>query len=378
MSISNEQLDEAGNPIRVADLTFTEQILGAGAYGTVYLARRHPSCSTDAASVATDPSEGSCSNKGYVNGSVISSALSTPNSPVPSTTGHHRRKSSQDPLPPAPFWTPQQRSTRRHHTRIVSGILPGIPPASPTPHQQLQQQQNPVRLGYLPQSRRESGGSMARSNSAPAGGDFFVHGMSGTHTPISNNNSCNSNNSSFIVHSPIVQKVQLKFNAIFRSDSWQNNNNSHHHTPIHLNPRRSWSRKSSTNSCESGDNDDDDDQLVAVKIFRKSVLKRKRTMERDKETRRMLVTTALDRVEQEIALMKKLAHPNLVEFYEAIDSPDSDVLYLVSAVVYLFAFGGGCDDVTIVYTGIGSNQDNQKSSLGFTYVVVFPIPFFVH
>ncbi|EEC44381.1 predicted protein, partial [Phaeodactylum tricornutum CCAP 1055/1] len=52
-------------------------------------------------------------------------------------------------------------------------------------------------------------------------------------------------------------------------------------------------------------------------------------MERDKETHKVEIKTALQQVEREIALMKKLSHPNLVTFYEAIDSPDSDLLYMV-------------------------------------------------
>jgi serine/threonine protein kinase len=75
--------------------------------------------------------------------------------------------------------------------------------------------------------------------------------------------------------------------------------------------------------------DDDDEQLVAVKIFRKSILKRRRTMERDKGTHRVKIRTALEQVEREIALMKKLSHPNLVAMYEVIDSPQSDMLYMV-------------------------------------------------
>jgi serine/threonine protein kinase len=76
--------------------------------------------------------------------------------------------------------------------------------------------------------------------------------------------------------------------------------------------------------------EDEQDQLVAVKIFRKSILKRIRTMEQcSKGSRRIKVKTALETVEREIALMKKLQHPNLVEFYEAVDSPESDLLYMV-------------------------------------------------
>lgn len=75
--------------------------------------------------------------------------------------------------------------------------------------------------------------------------------------------------------------------------------------------------------------DEDDEELVAVKIFSKSILKRRRTMERDKRSRRVRVRTALQQVEREIALMKKLSHPNLVNLYEVIDSPESDMLYMV-------------------------------------------------
>jgi [calcium/calmodulin-dependent protein kinase] kinase len=77
------------------------------------------------------------------------------------------------------------------------------------------------------------------------------------------------------------------------------------------------------------DDEDEDEELVAVKIFSKSILKQRRTMERDKSTRRMKVKTALQQVEREIALMKKLSHPNIVHLMEVIDSPVSDMLYMV-------------------------------------------------
>jgi hypothetical protein len=93
--------------------------------------------------------------------------------------------------------------------------------------------------------------------------------------------------------------------------------------------------------------DENDEHLVAVKIFQKSVLKRMRTMERNKETRRVQVKTALESVEREVALMKKLSHPNLVRFYEAIDSPDSDLLYMVGEVTFVFEFWIICVVVTI-------------------------------
>ena len=72
-----------------------------------------------------------------------------------------------------------------------------------------------------------------------------------------------------------------------------------------------WSRDNDEekNNSQDGDND----QLVAVKILSKANLKRRRTIERDKSTRRVKVKTALQQVEREIALMKKLSHPNLVQ-----------------------------------------------------------------
>ncbi|GAX12186.1 hypothetical protein FisN_1Hh112 [Fistulifera solaris] len=85
---------------------------------------------------------------------------------------------------------------------------------------------------------------------------------------------------------------------------------------------------SRTRSFDFDDGSEDED-YVAVKIFRKSQLKRMRTMERNKETNKVQVRTALEKVEREIALMKKLSHPNLVKFFEAIDSPDSGLLYMV-------------------------------------------------
>lgn len=43
----------------------------------------------------------------------------------------------------------------------------------------------------------------------------------------------------------------------------------------------------------------------------------------------MQVKTALMKVEREIAIMKKLGHPNLVQLFDVLDSPESDMLYMV-------------------------------------------------
>jgi serine/threonine protein kinase len=85
----------------------------------------------------------------------------------------------------------------------------------------------------------------------------------------------------------------------------------------------------SRDDIDSDDEETDNDQLVAVKIFSKSNLKRRRTIERDKNTKSVKIRNAYQQVEREIALMKKLSHPNLVQLYEVIDSPETDILYMV-------------------------------------------------
>ncbi len=75
-------------------------------------------------------------------------------------------------------------------------------------------------------------------------------------------------------------------------------------------------------------------ELVAVKIFQKSILKECKTMVRDDNHQgggasQLQVRTALENVEREIALMKMIQHPNVVALLEVIDVVESDRLYLV-------------------------------------------------
>lgn len=81
-------------------------------------------------------------------------------------------------------------------------------------------------------------------------------------------------------------------------------------------------------------NNDDRYELVAVKVFQKSILKSCKTLVRDDNHQgggasQLQVSTALENVEREIAVMKMLQHPNVVALLEVIDMPETDRLYMV-------------------------------------------------
>lgn len=67
-------------------------------------------------------------------------------------------------------------------------------------------------------------------------------------------------------------------------------------------------------------------ELVALKVFKTSLLKKMREVKR--VGRRMVVSTALDKVQVEIAIMKKLQHVNLLNLLEVFDD-DSETLVLM-------------------------------------------------
>lgn len=70
----------------------------------------------------------------------------------------------------------------------------------------------------------------------------------------------------------------------------------------------------------------DGDDLVALKVFKTSLLRKMREVKR--VGRRMVVSTALDKVQVEIAIMKKLHHPNLLNLLEVFDD-DTETLVLM-------------------------------------------------
>ncbi|ETK91917.1 serine/threonine protein kinase [Phytophthora nicotianae] len=69
----------------------------------------------------------------------------------------------------------------------------------------------------------------------------------------------------------------------------------------------------------------------ALKIINKSILKRKREYKR--VDGKLVLSNAFQKVQKEVAIMKKLAHSNLVRLYEVIDSPADDKLFLVLELI---------------------------------------------
>ncbi|TMW65636.1 hypothetical protein Poli38472_008278 [Pythium oligandrum] len=76
---------------------------------------------------------------------------------------------------------------------------------------------------------------------------------------------------------------------------------------------------------------DGDGQEFALKIINKSFLKRKREYKR--VDGKMVFSTAFQKVQREVAIMKKLAHENLVKLHEIIDSPADDKMFLVLELI---------------------------------------------
>jgi [calcium/calmodulin-dependent protein kinase] kinase len=69
-------------------------------------------------------------------------------------------------------------------------------------------------------------------------------------------------------------------------------------------------------------------QPYAIKIFKKSVLLKKRDFITDEEGN-MVMHNALQDVQKEVAVMKKLTHCNVVKLHEVIDDDRNDRMYLV-------------------------------------------------
>ncbi|OQR90735.1 protein kinase [Achlya hypogyna] len=91
----------------------------------------------------------------------------------------------------------------------------------------------------------------------------------------------------------------------------------------------------------------------AMKVLNKSFLKRKREFK--KVGGRMVASNAFQKVQKEIAIMKKLRHPNLTHLHEVIDAESQDKMFLVLELVT----GGQVmdwDSAALRYSYIGTND----------------------
>jgi [calcium/calmodulin-dependent protein kinase] kinase len=73
--------------------------------------------------------------------------------------------------------------------------------------------------------------------------------------------------------------------------------------------------------------EDDPDRFVALKVYNTSLLKRMREVKR--VGRRMVVSTAFDKVNIEIAIMKKLNHPHLISLKQVLDDEEETLVLML-------------------------------------------------
>jgi serine/threonine protein kinase len=269
-----EEFDDDGNVLRVANLEFIQGVLGQGAFGTVRLARRKLQSKTPPA--------------------------------TPNTVNFTKRSSFGSGGGGYSASIPESLTLDNSDLKAVTAADDG-----------MQGSGTPRRTSGYARSRRGNR-ALLKSASAPTTSDFFdtnTRALSSTMNPDFSNNRQGKSISFFPSTKPATGESSS--GSRLKSSSVVGNLGLLTHA------------KSSIDHHEGHGDNDDDEQLVAVKIFSKSILKRQRTMERDKSTHRVKVKTALQQVEREIALMKKLSHPNLVNMYDVIDSPESDMLYMV-------------------------------------------------
>jgi serine/threonine protein kinase len=262
----DEKFDDDGNVLSVGNFEFVEGILGKGSYGTVRLAKR----AGDPTPMTTPLSTSQHSS--VKPPSSVSKSLNTP--PVkPRRRLHHLNSNSSI----------KSANTQNSNSNVaMKDESTGSSPMT-VPRRKLRHRFH--RSGS--DGDESMNATLQRSSSAPYGKDPFS-------TPKEKIPKVVGHLGLMVKQS--LQKASSQLGSFLTDDEGN-------HKPA--------------------------DNLYAVKIFHKSLLKKIRTMERDKDTRKLKVHTALEQVDSEIALMKKMHHPNLVALFEVIDSPESDLLYMV-------------------------------------------------
>ena|ERR1700761_4479410 len=75
-------------------------------------------------------------------------------------------------------------------------------------------------------------------------------------------------------------------------------------------------------------------------------------------------TNSLDLIRQEIAIMKKLDHPNVVSLIEVLDDPSEDLLYMVLQM---------CKKGVVMHVGLDERADpydNERCRLWFRDMIL--------
>jgi len=306
----DEEFDDEGNVVKVENLVFIEGVLGQGAFGTVRLARRklnhYPhsggsSASSGPTSIATTPADNTRDNN------------RTENAPETSTTNMRGRR-------PRRGFLDKSVSEPRHKSAFFGGKSAEEQEDDKKTSQQEQQTRESVETKNHEQTSEAAMPStpQATSDDRPVSRSLSPHPPPDQQRLLSRQR----------LSHPHYRTSSTPIGQRHRGRRFHNYHGKH--SPSVVGNLGLFTRsRSSLNHDEEYGSYYDEEQLVAVKIFSKSILKRKRTMERDKSTKRVKIKTAWQQVEREIALMKKLSHPNLVQMYEVIDSPESDMLYMV-------------------------------------------------
>jgi serine/threonine protein kinase len=330
----NEQLDSDGNTMRVGDLVFIPGVLGQGAFGTVRLARRVITFRSKLGNIHRDDGESGVDKSTYGCDTVglgerNINPLQTLTTPGLGTGSSHRysgdiwRGMRKDGVQ-----TDDLTSDSGHRFSRSSSPVSNIRDDHLSSDQTLENSEHepasrssltPALFTNLQVSDSTSieNDSTFCSLSSPDRIDLNKKKTNSGRTETSNSGTLGG----------LTRRILSRTTELGRSNF------------VRASPSlEEVSKRSSQNLTEAETFDENDQecstetqqlQVVAVKIFSKSFLKRQRTMVRDSRTRRMQVKTALMQVEREIAIMKKLSHPNVVVLYDVIDSPESDLLYMV-------------------------------------------------
>ncbi|WFD25667.1 non-specific serine/threonine protein kinase [Malassezia nana] len=104
----------------------------------------------------------------------------------------------------------------------------------------------------------------------------------------------------------------------------------------------------------------DEVRFYAIKEFDKRRMRRQRLMELRKQLQTLSKLNdendPLNLVRTEVAIMKKLHHPNILRMYEALDEPDTDHLYLV----FEYCHGGAVYSVKPGQTSKPLTEDQAR------------------